>query len=64
MIFYLKKFKNINEIANYPDKAYFVEKTRLLIQDFTDKAIENISCLEDNQYKRAVIDLCKLYSQG
>ena len=69
VIFYLKKnnmtkINNLQDFLNSPDRAYFREKTRELVEKFGAQAIENIKCLEDNQYKRAIIDLCRLYFRG
>ena len=62
VLFYLEKFNNIDDLPNCADRAVFVEKTKLLIKEFTDRAIENISTIGDNQYKEAIINLCNLYS--
>ena len=67
MIFYMKennltKINNPNDVLNCPNRAVFEEKTRGLIKSFAYRAIENINCLEDNQYKKAIIDLCNLYT--
>ena len=37
-------------------------KSKKLAQNYLNLAIENISFLEDNLYKKAIIDLCNLYS--
>ena len=52
--------KLIKDIAN----SCAIEKTKALIKEYTNKAIENLSFLEDNLYKRALIDLCKLYAEN
>lgn len=67
VIFYMKennltKINNPNDVLNCPNRAVFEEKTRGLIKSFAYRAIENINCLEDNQYKKAIIDLCNLYT--
>ena len=69
VIFYLKdnnmtKINNIDEFLKSADRELLEEKTRKLIENFGTLAIENIKSLEDNQYKRAVIDLCRLYFRG
>ena len=69
VIFYFQKnnitnIKNIDDFFNSPQRELFLEKTRHLIEKFSNMAIENIACLEDNQYKEALIRLCKLYARG
>ena len=69
VIFYFQKnnitnIKNIDDFFNSPQRELFLEKTRHLIEKFSNTAIENIACLEDNQYKEALIRLCKLYARG
>ncbi len=49
--------KSITELKN----SQAVSKTQSLIDNYLDKAIENIAFLEDNQYKQAMVELCKLY---
>lgn len=60
----MSKFNNIDELYKPPVYGYCMEKTARLIKEYTDLAIENISDLEDNQYKQAIIDLCNLYAKG
>lgn len=39
-----------------------IDKTRDLIKLYADRAIENINFIEDNQYKQAIINLCKIHT--
>lgn len=39
-----------------------IEKTKELAQYYLNSAIENTAFLEDNLYKRAILDLCNLYA--
>lgn len=40
-----------------------IEKTKNLIRLYTGRAIENIAFIEDNQYKKAICDLCRIINQ-
>lgn len=61
-----KKFNALNNInihqidLNAPEMTAAIQKTHRLINKYSEQAIENISHLEDNQYKRAIINLIKM----
>ena len=40
-----------------------IEKTKNLIGLYAGRAIENIAYIEDNQYKKAICDLCRIINQ-
>ena len=46
---------------NPNDLSTGVEETKKLINTHINKALETIECLEDNEYKRAIIELLGLY---
>lgn len=48
---------NFEDIKN----SEAIQKTNDLINLYINRAIENISSLEDNQYKQAIFNLCKMY---
>ncbi len=74
-IFYLQDC-GLNKIENTEDKENIesallslknstaVEKTKQLIYTYINKAIENLADLEDNHYKQALIEICRLYVEG
>ena len=55
------------DIAEYePDKIFeivkdekYENKMKKLIKIYTDKAVENISFLDDNEYKQTLVELCR-----
>lgn len=60
----LKKVDNVeNSIKNLRNSGA-IAKTRDLIGFYIDKAIENLECLRDNQYKQVLIDISRLYIEG
>ena len=40
-----------------------IDQTKALISEYLRRAIENIAFIEDNQYKKAIVDLCKIINQ-
>lgn len=67
-LIYYSMEKNITEIKN-PKKVLkdiknteAIKKSIDLKDYYINLAIENIQCLEDNQYKKAIVDLCHLYT--
>lgn len=65
VIYYLQenpenKKPDINKIKN----SNALEKAKNLVKYYTDKAIENISFIEDNCFKQALIELCNLHANG
>lgn len=65
VIYYLQenpqiKKPDITKIKN----SNAIEKTKALLKYYADKAIENISFIEDNCYKQALIELCSLHANG
>ena len=68
-IFYMEEkgltaIDNIEEALNDLKKTCSVSRTKELIGVYIKKAIENLEYLEDNQYKRALIEICRLYIEG
>ena len=69
-IIYYAQEKQLNEesIKNAPyilkklSSTNAIENTEKLLKNYTTQAIENLAILEDNLYKQALIDLCKLLS--
>lgn len=59
-ILYYKEFSQDILTAEKIKNSPAIEKTHDLINYYRNKAIENISFLEDNQYKKAIIELCKI----
>lgn len=55
--------KNSNGILKKLKTTNALEKTRQLLRSYIDLAIENLTFLEDNLYKQALIDLCKLFTE-
>ena len=51
---------DVNDIKN----STAIQKTQALLKHYTDIAIENISFIEDNCFKQALIELCNLHSNG
>ena len=70
LIYYvLDKYKDSTRSLNNPAQVLkqlkntdALEKTKQLAKYYLNSAIENISFLEDNLYKRAIMDLCNLYA--
>ena len=62
IVFYYETTKEPFNEENFKNSNAF-ERTNALISKFSLKAIENISFIEDNQYKNAIIDLCKTINQ-
>ena len=70
MIYYVRdKYKDSSHSLNNPAQVLkqlkntdALEKTKQLAKYYLNSAIENISFLEDNLYKRAIMDLCNLYA--
>ena len=54
---------NIKQALKQLKNTDAIEKTKQLKISYINSAIENISFLEDNLYKTALIDLCKLYKE-
>ena len=52
---------NPNLIIKQLKKTDAIAKTKNLIKIYINKAIENLSFIEDNLYKQAIIQLCGLY---
>lgn len=57
----LKTMTQTDKLIKSLKKSSALEKTQNLIDFYVDKAIENISFIEDNLYKQALINLCILY---
>lgn len=57
----IKTIKNPDKLAKDIKNTNAIRKTKELIDNYIDRAIENISFIEDNLYKQALIDLCNLY---
>ena len=57
----ISKVKNLNKLSKNLENSKEIEKTIELKNKYIKLAIENISFLEDNQYKRALIELCNLF---
>ena len=51
---------DVNDIKN----STAIQKTQALLKHYADIAIENISFIEDNCFKQALIELCNLHSNG
>ena len=51
---------DVNDIKN----STAIQKTQTLLKHYADIAIENISFIEDNCFKQALIELCNLHSNG
>lgn len=58
----ISKIKNTKQLAKSIINSNAMNKTKQLAQNYFNKAIENISFIEDNQYKIALIKLCKLFA--
>lgn len=69
LIFYIKEkygedvtsIHNVKKALKELKNTKAEEKTRALASYYVNMAIENISFLEDNFYKQAIIDLCNLF---
>lgn len=55
--------KNPQLIQKQLKHSNALNKTQELLNYYSNKAIENISFIEDNLYKQLIIDLCKLFTQ-
>lgn len=55
------KIKDIKFTAKQLETTGVIEKTKDLAKYYLDKAIENTVFLEDNQYKKCIINLCELF---
>lgn len=60
----IEMIKNENKLLKDIKNSNAIENTKALIKEYTNKAIENLSFIEDNLYKEALIDLCKLYTRS
>lgn len=58
----ISKVKNIKELSKQIKTTNAIQKTKQLAKYYLNMAIENTSFLEDNQYKRTIIDLCNLFA--
>lgn len=58
----ISKVKNLKQLPKQIKNTDAVKKTEQLAQHYLNMAIENTSFLEDNQYKRTIIDLCNLFA--
>ena len=58
----ISKIQNTGLVFKQIKNSDAIDKTRKLAKHYINLAIENISFLEDNQYKRAIINLCNLIS--
>ena len=56
----LSKIQNTGMLSKQIKNSDAIKKSQELAKHYINKAIENISFLEDNQYKRAIISLCNL----
>lgn len=56
----ISKIKNLKQLSKQLKNTDSIEKAKHLAKFYLNSAIENISFLDDNQYKRAIIDLCNL----
>lgn len=56
----ISKIKNLKQLSKQLKNTDSIEKSKHLAKFYLNSAIENISFLDDNQYKRAIIDLCNL----
>lgn len=70
IIFWAQEKKLKNDTLPSPEliqkqlnQSEAIEKTKALLNYYSNKAIENISFLEDNLYKQTIIELCKLFVQ-
>ena len=69
LIFYIKEkygddaisLNNVKLALKHLKHSNALQKTKNLIQEYFSSAIENIAFLEDNLYKRALVDLCNLF---
>lgn len=58
-----KTLNNIKQAIKQVKNTDAFEKTKQLAEYYINSAIENISFLEDNLYKRAITDLCNLIAK-
>lgn len=58
----VQTFNNVNQVLKQIKNSGAIAKTRELAKYYINSAIENISFLEDNLYKQAIIELCNLYT--
>ena len=59
----VSSLNNVKQMLKQLKNTDAIEKTKSLVKFYIDSAIENISFLEDNLYKRALIDLCNLFKE-
>jgi len=59
----LKSIDHTNKLLENIKNSAAVIKTQELIKEYINKAIENIAFIEDNLYKEALIELCRLYTK-
>lgn len=62
-IIYYKELTQKMPTAEAIQNSAAIEKTKNLIELYTGRAIENIAFIEDNQYKKAICDLCRIINQ-
>ena len=56
----LSKIQNTGQLSKQIKNSLALQKAQELAIQYINRAIENISFIEDNQYKRAIINLCNL----
>lgn len=61
--FKTERLPNPQLIQKQLKQSNAIERTKELLNYYSNKAIENISFLEDNLYKQLIVDLCKLFTQ-
>lgn len=59
----VKSLNNVNQALKQIKNTDAVSKTKELAKYYINLAIENVSFLEDNLYKQAIIEMCTLYAQ-
>ena len=57
----VNQIKNSNKLTKQLQNSIEIEKTEKLKDKYINLAIENLTLIEDNQYKEALIRLCKLF---
>ena len=58
----VKTLNNTNQVLKQIKTTQAIQKTKELAKYYINSAIENVSFLEDNLYKQAIIDLCSIYT--
>ena len=56
----MSKVQNTGLLFKQIQNSEAITRTKELAKHYINRAIENISFIEDNQYKRAIINLCNL----